>query len=544
MSHTVLRGEPYASQLYLDSIIDEIRKRGHHEGQRMRERDEVNLGEIIYHVMKRNLNGTYMIDGSTGETVTNESLLEASVSLARALVAKGMRGKHVLFVVNNHRQMAALYYACLFVGVHPMYIEPNSTKLELSRFVSLLRPQIIFCERARRDAVVATAPHVTVVLVDDDRQMIDFRDQHSDDLDDFQVAEATPHSTALLLPTSGTSGFPKATVLCNGGLVAQLATIWLHHDRFPSPTRLALLLSTAQWMTCTVILTSCPVFGVPILMTSKKGPEHVLSIIEKYRPTWGIFGPSFMKDISELATGEQLASLETIISTGAPMTANTRALLESKVSKNVHIANGIGITEAHGFYALPARGVSPLCNGNIFNTFVYKIVDEQGNELNPNQRGELCMKSDLCVFKSYLDNEEAYSECVMSDGWFNTGDVFYENEDREVFFIERKKFWFKYMNYQIAPEELEQVIGTVGGVQECAVCGVETGPAALVVTRASDTGLRERIHDAVKSTLSDYKRLRGGIAFVDELPRTPNGKLKRTECVALLQQLIESGNCV
>ncbi|CAH2991402.1 unnamed protein product [Chilo suppressalis] len=465
MSHAVLRGSPNPSQLYLDEILDQVRKNASDNSVK-KERHKVGVGEIIYYSMKQHPDNVYMINGATDVRITNQQLLDKAVPLARTFTNMLKKEAIVMFVMRNHQNMAAIYYASLFSNVILFPIEPNSTLHELCHFIALVSPYIIFCDQDQykdvRKAVNETKKSNINVVISDDKNLELFCKGQSADLESYQT----------------------------------------HSKKFPQPTKSSLLLSTAQWLTHTSLICSCPVYGVSLLMTSRKANvNHVLDILEKYRPSWTLLGPIFAKKLADIATPSQLSSLETVVTTGAPLTENIVLTLKEKLPQKALFNNGMGTTETHGFITMPSPDMHWSSNGHISNTVLYKIVTEDGQEVDDSEKGELYIKSDLCVFKGYYKNDEAYRELMTDDGWFRTGDIFYRDYKHEVYFVERKKFWFKYMNYQIAPEEVEGVISSVTGVLESVVADSVKGPAAAVVLRTNlgcaEEHIRKLIHHTV-----------------------------------------------
>ncbi|XP_028172093.1 luciferin 4-monooxygenase-like isoform X2 [Ostrinia furnacalis] len=548
MSHTVMKGLPTTSQLHLDTILEAIIHEEKLKNKRQIRRDEINLSKIIYYSMKQRLDDVYMINGFNGDKIKNRQILKFSIPLARALQDQIKKDRKILLIMKNSQYMASLYYAAIFSGVVPLLIDSNSTRYEIQHFMNLVSPYFVFCDHDCFDnfkiATEATPNLDTKVIIANDTQCLElFVERYSDDMDSFQVSEATPDSTALLLPTSGSSGLPKATILNHNGLIAQLPVLWIHHERFPQPTELALLLSSAQWMTHTILMTTCPVYGISLLMTPQKPTaEHILDIVYLYRPTWALLGPTFAQSLVESALTHQLSSLKTVILTGAPLTNKVAKLLKEKLSASCYFGSGVGMTETHGFFTMPGPRTAWDSNDRIINTWIYKLSGEGGKQSETNKKGELLLRSTSCPFIGYYKNSHGTHEVLTSDGWLITGDVFYEDDNNEVHFIERKKFWFKYYNNHISPEELENVINSVDGVKECVVCESEKGPAAGVVLRPGfSIDVRENIHKTINATLSDYKRLRGGIVFVSSLPYTHSGKIKRAESNKLIQNLLNNG---
>ncbi|KPJ12977.1 Luciferin 4-monooxygenase [Papilio machaon] len=482
------------------------------------------------------------INGSTNESITNEQILKMAIPIARTLIAKGYSGKHVMMILRNDEYMAAVYYGLIFSGAIPILIDPNSTNYEFTHFNTLVGPRVIFCEQKKVEDIKEILEKSNInkpeIVVADCNAIHEFTKSVNSNIDDFRITHVNLDLPVLMLPTSGSTGLPKAAVLSNGGLIAQLPTLWTHHTRFPKPTDIAMLVSTAQWMTHTILMIACPVYQITLLMTPTPTIDCLLYMIRRHKPTWALLGPTFANTLATAASSDDLASLETVLTTGAKPGPDIMKSLKRKLPKNVNLCNGYGTTETHGFITIPANDTPFESNGNILNIFEFKLCNESGEEVGKNEQGQLYLRSELCILKGYYKNVEAYEECVSSDGWWKTGDIFYQNNDGLMFFVERQKFWFKYLNYHISPEELESVIGSVPGVKECVVVETDKGPAAGVVKQPNYHVSENDINNIVNSTLSEYKRLRGGIAFVTSLPRTHSGKLHRADCRNFINKML------
>ncbi|GBP35725.1 Luciferin 4-monooxygenase [Eumeta japonica] len=165
----------------------------------------------------------------------------------------------------------------------------------------------------------------------------------------------------------------------------------------------------------------------------------------------------------------------------------------------------------------------------------------------PKVNGELQLRGPG-VFKGYFNNAKATNETFTDDGWFRTGDLFFRDEDLNFYFVERFKLLLKYRNHQpsslfvnsqIAPLELENVIRSHPGVLDVAVAGVpdaECGdlPVACVVRRPGHRLTAQQVKDLVRENLADTKQLRGGVIFLDQLPFTASMKLNRKKINELI----------
>lgn len=160
-----------------------------------------------------------------------------------------------------------------------------------------------------------------------------------------------------------------------------------------------------------------------------------------------------------------------------------------------------------------------------------KIIDpDTGRTLGPNQRGELCFKGD-CIMKGYIGDVKSTQSSII-DGWLHTGDIGYYDEDFEFFIVDRIKELIKYKGFQVPPAEIEAILLTNPKVKDAAVIGKpdeEAGelPMAFIVSQPNAQLNEQEIIDFVAQRASPAKRLRGGVTFIDEIPKNPSGKILR-----------------
>jgi len=152
----------------------------------------------------------------------------------------------------------------------------------------------------------------------------------------------------------------------------------------------------------------------------------------------------------------------------------------------------------------------------------------------PNARGELWVRGPN-VMKGYWRNPKATAETLTSDGWLKTGDIAYVDDRGNFFIVDRKKELIKVKGNQVAPAELEALLLEHPAVADVAVIGMPTEdgdekPRAFVVLQPDTTSQRvtpEEIANFVQDKVVRYKRLAGGVEFVDSIPKNPSGKILR-----------------
>jgi len=137
------------------------------------------------------------------------------------------------------------------------------------------------------------------------------------------------------------------------------------------------------------------------------------------------------------------------------------------------------------------------------------------------------------VMLRYIDNEVATKEAIDTELWNHTGDLGYYDDDGYFYVIDRLKEIIKYNAYQVAPAELEAVLLSHVAVADAAVFGAPCGggagelPMACVVRQPSACVTEGQLEQFVQDRVAPFKRLRGGVKFVDAIPKTASGKILR-----------------
>lgn len=182
-------------------------------------------------------------------------------------------------------------------------------------------------------------------------------------------------------------------------------------------------------------------------------------------------------------------------------------------------------------HCTPAEGKTKFGSvGLLMPNLHCKVINpETGEILGPNQNGEICVKGPL-VMMGYTKDPEATAKTIDSDGWLYTGDIGHYDDDEYFFIVDRIKELIKYKGFQVPPAELEALLISHPNVDDVAVIGVpdlEAGelPKAFIVRRGDVTS--GEIMEFVAKRVIPQKKLRGGVEFIDEIPKSPSGKILR-----------------
>ncbi|KAK7542912.1 hypothetical protein JOL62DRAFT_501183 [Phyllosticta paracitricarpa] len=364
-------------------------------------------------------------------------------------------------------------------------------------------------------------------------------------------------TTIVLIYSSGTTGSPKGVKISHRNIVAEAVTSldpWKAYNKKHRPNfeyRTIAHLPPSHISAIQGYLVNPMYLGGTAFWMAKFDFGLFLEYCKKYRITSFFTAPPIWLGIARhpLVT-DQFASLEHAVSGGAPMSKELQMAASRKLGRGnkTLISQTWGLTETTGAITLLPYGetdetgsVSCLTPGH-----EARIVDDTGADAPPGSAGEMWVRGPV-VTKGYHNNDGADAEAfVQPGGWFRSGDVM-AFRDGKFYMVDRKKELIKYRTHTIPPAELESLLLSHPVVADAAVIGVpllddDAGEAAGQVPRAyvvakapeawGDETARE-IEAFVAERVAEYKRLRGGVVFVEKIPRAPSGKILRRELRAL-----------
>lgn len=308
---------------------------------------------------------------------------------------------------------------------------------------------------------------------------------------------------------------------------------------FSEPTALPLgeikMLTVIPWFHAfgclTLIATGC--MGSVLVYLPKFEDHLFLSAIEKYRIMMAFMVPPLMVFLAKhpIVDKYDLSSLMVLLCGAAPLSKETEDQIKERIGVPI-IRQGYGLSESTlSLIVQNDNACKPGSVGALKVGLYAKVIDpDTGKVLGPNQRGELCFKGD-CIMKGYIGDTKSTQSAII-DGWLHTGDIGYFDDDFEFFIVDRIKELIKYKGYQVPPAEIEALLLTHQKIKDAAVIGKpdeEAGelPMAFIVKQANVDLTEQEVIDFVAERASPAKKLRGGVMFVDEIPKNPSGKILR-----------------
>lgn len=346
----------------------------------------------------------------------------------------------------------------------------------------------------------------------------------------------------LLYFTSGTTGEPKMVIHNFTYPLGHIVTAKYWHNLHQDSLHLTVAdtgWAKAAWgkLYGQMIVGAC----VMVYDHEKFNPIEMLELIQNYKVTSFCAPPTVYRFmIREDVTKFDLSSLEYATTAGEA--------LNPSVYDAFYKASGIKIMEAFGqtettptIITFPWMTPKPGSMGVPNPAYDMDLIDHDGRSVEDGEVGEVVFKTDkfmpLGLFMGYY-RDEALTKKVYDNNIYRTGDTAWRDEDGYFWFEGRTDDVIKSSGYRIGPFEVESAIMTHPSVVECAITGVPDDVRGQIVKatvvlandykdRAGDDLVKE-IQDHVKKVTAPYKYPRI-IEFVDELPKTISGKIKRAD---------------
>jgi acyl-CoA synthetase (AMP-forming)/AMP-acid ligase II len=325
-----------------------------------------------------------------------------------------------------------------------------------------------------------------------------------------------PGAVALLPYSSGTSGLPKGVMLTHAQLVTGVRQVLRGIRLTPNDAVLALA-PFSHVMGFVITLGSALATGARLVTVPRLDHADFIPLLARHRVSVVIVPPPLMPLLAR--SPSDLPDVQLIVSGGAPLGAGLQRAVAERFP-HAAVGQGWGLTETSACGTMPDRelGTVPGSAGRLM----------PNTELRVSDRGELLLRGPQTT-SGYHERPDATAELIDADGWVHTGDLGYVDADGNVFVVDRLKELIKVNALQVAPAELEALLGTHPAVAECAVvpraderCGEV--PVAVVVRRAPVEPAE--LIAFVAERVAPHKRIRD-VRFVAAIPRTPAGKILR-----------------
>ena len=344
-----------------------------------------------------------------------------------------------------------------------------------------------------------------------------------------------PDTLAALQYTGGTTGVAKGAMLTHGNLVSNtLQLLQMNGDYIVPGKEVALTaLPLYHIFAFTVNLLGFYHVGARnLLIPTPRPPSNLKRAFENYKITWTTGVNTLFNALLNERWFSDSPPKHLKASAAGGMSLHESVAKRWRDVTGTPIVEGYGLTESS-----PVLSFNPL--GGMFKDNSIGIpvpstemacVDDNGKEVPIGEPGELIAKGPQ-IMKGYWNREDETKK-TLKDGWLYTGDIAQMDADGYFTIVDRKKDMVIVSGFNVYPNDVEEAIAAMPGVLEVGVIGVpdeKSGEAvrAFVVAGAPAPSV-EAIQAHCRETLAAYK-VPSSIVFVDELPKSPIGKILRRE---------------
>jgi acyl-CoA synthetase (AMP-forming)/AMP-acid ligase II len=488
--------------------------------------------------------------GFSGAALSYREVDRMVSRIAGALRALGVqKGDRVGLITMNRIEMAFVNFAAARIGAIPVpmnfMLRPNEIEFVVQRagIELLVIDSTVYSATIKDLATVPSVKRWAIVGEEAPAGVESIRDLMEGGSD--HVAPEEPSSdddVAMLFFTSGTTGFPKGSMMTHAGSMIGIR----NHVRMTALTpkiheRLGLLVMPVAHAAGYATLLLNLGMGTPAYFMSKFDPEVILDTVERLRPTIMAGTPAMYRILLHAGAAERDWSSLKVFGGGADsfddeLVHAVRELAARKgplgIKRLPWFVRGYGMAEANSYVAQsPPFEAGDNCIGWVMPPVKYRIVDEDGR---PTKRGpgELYLKGPN-ITKGYWNDPDATAAAIDDEGWFHTGDLVRRGKWRMLYFAGRSNDVIKSGGYKISANEIDMHLTQHPAVAHAATVGIPhpmkgERPFAAVQLRPGVEATPEEILEWARERIAPYKCPRA-IVVMQDMPFTFSMKPKRRD---------------
>ncbi|RKP15150.1 hypothetical protein BJ684DRAFT_7463 [Piptocephalis cylindrospora] len=492
-----------------------------------------------------------LVDGPSGRTVTRGEVGRIARQFAHVLAHQyHWKSEEVAAIISpNSVEYPSLLLGVLAVGGIVTTANPAYSAAEFAKQLKDSGARLILTVPELLPIVVEAAkmasmnPHKDIILVHHPDHPAHTSNTHLPNLygllgpEEYAPIRLQPNEiwdrVAYLVYSSGTSGMPKGVQMTHGNIVSNSQQKSACEGPTPKNEVWGGVLPFYHIYGLTIVIHCAFSRGIPVIVFPKFDFTLFLELIVKYRITMSHVAPPICLALAKhpAVPNYDLSSVRSLVSGAAPLDGElAKAVLDRT---GIIVRQGYGMSETAPLVTLvPELDFQTGSSGILVPNMEAKIVDPAGRPLGIGEEGELCLKGPN-VTRGYWKNPRATAETMDADGFLHTGDVVRRDERGHVYVVDRIKELIKYKGFQVAPAELEALLLTHQEIDDVAVIGImhpemaTEVPLAYVVRKPQSALTEEEVVAYVASMLAAHKQLRGGVRFIDAIPKSGAGKILR-----------------
>ena len=472
------------------------------------------------------------------QSFSNRQILENARSLATGLRSNGLKKADIVgSVLSNIPQIPEIINGVHRMGGVYMPIIFMLTPQEIGYILKDSHCSVIITEDKLLDKVIEASRDIdtlkTIILIGkgSGSRIMDYNKYlHAGDAGG-DLTDVDDNDLAILMYTSGTTGYPKGVMLSHHNMYSQMKAgiaVW-GSDKGEA------LLTTVPMNTIYGVISCLEGYlsGFVNILMPPFDPRRVIDAVRKYSASALPVVPAmlnFMLLVWDPIT-DDFSSLDLLICSGSQLPLDT--LNKAQQTFGVDITQGYGCTEVGG--AISRQRLDwprkPGSCGFPIPGLTVKIIDDDGREVSRGQSGEIICKGPM-VTSGYLNKPRETSEAIRG-GWFHTGDLGRLDDDGEIYVTGRKKDIIIKGGQNIDPGVAENWLYQHPAVLECAVIAIKDDKygeevAAAVVLKPGCRATEDEITDYLLKHMHHFYAPKK-IFFMETLPKTGIGKIRKKD---------------
>jgi len=482
-----------------------------------------------------------------GTSFTYAFLNEMSLAASQRLLAAGIQpGDRVAIMLANVPGFVVWYYAALRIGAIAVSVSTRSTPSEVAFLVTDCNARFFVADSATVASVSDELPDCVVetVSVSDSGDSCSGEDLVCDGSAESGCFDAHHDDPAVILYTSGTTGFPKGATLSHMN-VRSNACAFNHLCNMRPHDRILLAVPLFHCFGQNALMNSALNVGATLVMQRRFDPGESRQLIVDERVTQLYGVPMMFQLFLDSCSVQDLATVNYCFSAAATLPVQVSDEWQRKFGMPLN--EGYGLTETSPFASYNHR--LQFVRGSIgtpIDAVEMKVVDtETGDECSPGTLGEIIVRGPN-VMLGYWNRPEDTANAICR-GWFHSGDIGRVDHDGFFYIVDRVKDMIVVGGLKVFPAEVERVLLDHSVVSQVAVVGVqdtvfgEQVVAFVVLNEEATEESIQSIRDHAKAYLAGYKTPRA-IVPIDELPRNPSGKVLKRELKNYDIQELDTGD--
>jgi fatty-acyl-CoA synthase len=476
---------------------------------------------------------TALKEHDTGRSLTYAALNKAANYLAMELVQElGIqKGDRVMVLAEHSLEYVTLFAAAQKAGFILVPINYRLAPSEIDYLVANSKPAMLlfeeqFCDKKEQ---LTNIPAQAIVWTMEKLASFCTLCQDREPVADFHPVEIGEEDPIFILYTSGTTGFPKGALYTHKMLFWNSINTGLSIEISPNDSTITCMppFHTGGW---NVLLTPFLHRGATVGLLKKFNADRILQLLDSEKADLFMGVPTMLKMMMDAASfaSVNLSSLRYFIVGGEALPLD---VIRSWDHKGIKIRQGFGLTEVGpNLFSLhqddAIRKIGSIGRPNFYVEI--KLVNEEGQEVGPNENGELCLRGPMAT-PGYWQDPAATAKAIV-DGWFHTGDILRRDNEGYLYVMDRIKNMYISGGENVYPAEVERFLLTYPGISEAAVIGVpdpkwgESGKAFIVSKDphfSADMLLAYCLKHLAKFKVPKY------IEVLPELPKNATGKIDK-----------------